>query len=204
MKDEKKWFVLLVDFVVLEFAVSEHKLLRSQSWKAEYCISQFSAFCPAMLFLLLVFLFLLYLAMPCRSRMNVPFTINGGDEALEKKFLDEAKKHKLFTLAGHRSVGGCRASLYNGMPLEGVAKLTDFMKSFMDENRKWLKMIERYLNIFEESVAHSPCWPNMAQRRVSSWALGPNFGSIWLQSLFWSLSGSCCPCRPGPGGFPRL
>ena len=70
--------------------------------------------------------------MPCRSRMNVPFTINGGDEALEKKFLDEAKKHKLFTLAGHRSVGGCRASLYNGMPLEGVAKLTDFMKSFMD------------------------------------------------------------------------
>ncbi|CAE7568317.1 serC [Symbiodinium natans] len=71
-----------------------------------------------------------------RSRMNVPFTIKGGDEALEKKFLDEAKKHKLYTLAGHRSVGGCRASLYNGMPLEGVAALTDFMKSFMDENRK--------------------------------------------------------------------
>merc|ERR1719262_2121923 len=58
-----------------------------------------------------------------RSRMNVPFTIMGGDEAVEKKFLDEAKKHKLFTLAGHRSVGGCRASLYNGMPLEGVEKL---------------------------------------------------------------------------------
>ncbi|CAK9043581.1 unnamed protein product [Durusdinium trenchii] len=55
-----------------------------------------------------------------RSRMNVPFTINGGDEALEKKFLDEAKKHKLYTLAGHRSVGGCRASLYNGLPLEGA------------------------------------------------------------------------------------
>jgi len=71
-----------------------------------------------------------------RSRMNVPFTIKGGDEALEKKFLDEAKKHKLYTLAGHRSVGGCRASLYNGLPLEGVATLTDFMKSFMDENRK--------------------------------------------------------------------
>ena len=39
-------------------------------------------------------------------------------------------------VSGHRSVGGCRASLYNGLPLEGVAKLTDFMKSFMDENRK--------------------------------------------------------------------
>merc|ERR1719159_2161642 len=57
-----------------------------------------------------------------RSRMNVPFTIMGGNEEVEKKFLDEAKKHKLFTLAGHRSVGGCRASLYNGMPLEGVEK----------------------------------------------------------------------------------
>jgi len=72
----------------------------------------------------------------CRSRMNVPFTILGGDEALEKKFLEEAKKVKLFTLAGHRSVGGCRASLYNGMPLEGVEALGDFMKSFKDENRK--------------------------------------------------------------------
>jgi len=71
-----------------------------------------------------------------RSRMNVPFTIGGGNEALEKKFLEEAKKVKLYTLAGHRSVGGCRASIYNGMPLEGVVALTDLMKSFKDENRK--------------------------------------------------------------------
>jgi phosphoserine aminotransferase len=70
-----------------------------------------------------------------RSRMNVPFTIGGGDEKLEKKFLEDAKKVKLYTLAGHRSVGGCRASLYNGMPVEGVECLRDFMKSFMDENR---------------------------------------------------------------------
>merc|ERR1712136_389856 len=63
-------------------------------------------------------------------------TIGGGDEALEKKFLVEAQKVKLFTLAGHRSVGGCRASLYNGMPLEGVEALSSFMKSFLDENRK--------------------------------------------------------------------
>jgi len=71
----------------------------------------------------------------CRSRMNVPFTIGGGDEKLEKKFLEEAKTVQLFNLAGHRSVGGCRASLYNGMPLEGVEKLRNFMSSFMDENR---------------------------------------------------------------------
>jgi phosphoserine aminotransferase len=70
-----------------------------------------------------------------RSRMNIPFTIMGGNEALEKKFLEEAKKVKLYTLAGHRSVGGCRASVYNGMPLEGVETLRTFMKSFMDENR---------------------------------------------------------------------
>ena len=72
----------------------------------------------------------------CRSRMNIPFVINNGDEALEKKFLDDAKKQKLYTLAGHRSVGGIRASCYNGMPVEGVDALTSFMKSFMDENRK--------------------------------------------------------------------
>jgi phosphoserine aminotransferase len=70
-----------------------------------------------------------------RSRMNIPFTIKGGDETLEKKFLEDAKKVKLYTLAGHRSVGGCRASLYNGMPVDGVETLRDFMKSFMDENR---------------------------------------------------------------------
>jgi len=72
----------------------------------------------------------------CRSRMNIPFTIMGGNEEVEKKFLDGAKKEKLYTLAGHRSVGGCRASLYNGMPLEGVETLRNYMKSFMDENRK--------------------------------------------------------------------
>jgi len=70
-----------------------------------------------------------------RSRMNVPFTIQGGNEALEKKFLEGARKVQLYNLAGHRSVGGCRASLYNGMPLEGVEKLREFMQSFMDENR---------------------------------------------------------------------
>jgi len=74
-------------------------------------------------------------AKDARSRMNVPFQILGGNDELEKKFLKEAEKVKLFTLAGHRSVGGVRASLYNGMPLEGVETLASFMKSFQDENR---------------------------------------------------------------------
>jgi len=71
-----------------------------------------------------------------RSRMNIPFTIGGDDADLTKKFLADAQKVNLFTLAGHRSVGGCRASCYNGMPLEGVETLATFMKSFQDENRK--------------------------------------------------------------------
>jgi phosphoserine aminotransferase len=70
----------------------------------------------------------------CRSRMNLPFQIKGGDEALEKKFLEEAKKKKLYTLAGHRTVGGIRASLYNGMPVEGVDALVNFMKDFATDN----------------------------------------------------------------------
>jgi len=73
-------------------------------------------------------------AKDCRSRMTVPFQILGGNEELEKKFLKEAEKVKLFTLAGHRSVGGCRAAIYNGMPVKGVETLTSFMKSFAEEN----------------------------------------------------------------------
>jgi len=69
----------------------------------------------------------------CRSWMNVPFT--APDERLEKLFLEEAKKAGLLTLAGHRSVGGMRASLYNAMPVEGVTKLTEFMADFARRNR---------------------------------------------------------------------
>jgi len=48
----------------------------------------------------------------------------------------EAKTEGLLELKGHRSVGGCRASIYNGMPIEGVEKLKDFMKQFMENNNK--------------------------------------------------------------------
>ena len=37
-------------------------------------------------------------------------------------------------LKGHRSVGGCRASIYNAMPVAGVKALTDFMRHFMGKN----------------------------------------------------------------------
>jgi phosphoserine aminotransferase len=37
-------------------------------------------------------------------------------------------------LKGHRSVGGCRASLYNAMPVEGARALSDFMQAFASKN----------------------------------------------------------------------
>mgnify|MGYP001594607277 CR=1 FL=1 len=63
-----------------------------------------------------------------RSRMNVPFTL--ADPELDQDFLRAAKEAGLMALAGHRSVGGMRASLYNGMPDAGVAALIDFMQEF--------------------------------------------------------------------------
>lgn len=63
-----------------------------------------------------------------RSLMNVTFRL--PSEALEQQFLQEAKAHGLHELKGHRSVGGCRASIYNAMPLEGVQALRDFMRDF--------------------------------------------------------------------------
>jgi phosphoserine aminotransferase len=68
-----------------------------------------------------------------RSLMNVPFTATTKE--LEEKFLKEAPKAGLVQLAGHRSVGGMRASIYNAMPVEGVKKLVDFMKKFESENK---------------------------------------------------------------------
>ncbi|MCB5160659.1 3-phosphoserine/phosphohydroxythreonine transaminase [Marinomonas algarum] len=63
-----------------------------------------------------------------RSRMNVPFTL--ADSSLESLFLKESEAAGLRTLAGHRSVGGMRASIYNAMPMEGVEALIDFMRAF--------------------------------------------------------------------------
>ena len=64
----------------------------------------------------------------CRSRMNVPFFLK--DEALNDAFLAESKAAGLVQLKGHKSVGGMRASIYNAMPLAGVAALVDFMRDF--------------------------------------------------------------------------
>ncbi|MBW1987988.1 MAG: 3-phosphoserine/phosphohydroxythreonine transaminase [Deltaproteobacteria bacterium] len=67
-----------------------------------------------------------------RSWMNVTFRLPGED--LEKKFVAEALENGLGGLKGHRSVGGCRASIYNAMDPEGVDELVAFMKEFEKKN----------------------------------------------------------------------
>lgn len=63
-----------------------------------------------------------------RSWMNIPFLV--ADPSLEKPFVAAANEAGLTNLAGHRSVGGMRASIYNAMPVEGVQALVDFMAEF--------------------------------------------------------------------------
>jgi len=69
-----------------------------------------------------------------RSLMNIPFVTREKDEAkkgeIETRFVKEAAAAGLINLAGHRLVGGMRASIYNAMPIEGVKALIDFMKKF--------------------------------------------------------------------------
>lgn len=67
-----------------------------------------------------------------RSLMNITFRLSDAD--LEKKFLDTAKKAGFVGLAGHRSVGGCRASAYNAVPYESCKALRDLMIKFQQEN----------------------------------------------------------------------
>ncbi len=64
-----------------------------------------------------------------RSIMNVTFTLPNDD--LTKQFLSESKELGFVGLNGHRSVGGCRASIYNAVPLHSVEKLREFMLTFM-------------------------------------------------------------------------
>ncbi len=68
-----------------------------------------------------------------RSFMNIPFNLPNSD--LEAKFIAEAAELGLNGLKGHRSIGGCRASIYNAFPREGVVKLVEFMKNFESANQ---------------------------------------------------------------------
>jgi len=69
-----------------------------------------------------------------RSLMNIPFVPREDDAerkaAIEKRFVSESAAVGLMNLAGHRLVGGMRASIYNAMPEDGVKALISFMEKF--------------------------------------------------------------------------
>ncbi|TWU24755.1 3-phosphoserine/phosphohydroxythreonine transaminase [Bythopirellula polymerisocia] len=67
-----------------------------------------------------------------RSLMNVSFRL--PSEELTTAFLKQSEAADLTSLAGHRSVGGVRASIYNAVPVAGVEALRDFMIDFRDKH----------------------------------------------------------------------
>ena len=64
--------------------------------------------------------------------MNVTFRL--PSEELEAKFVVKAKENNLIGLKGHRSDGGCRASIYTAVSLEAVEALVKFMAQFQQQN----------------------------------------------------------------------
>jgi phosphoserine aminotransferase len=67
-----------------------------------------------------------------RSRMNVTFRL--PSEALEKQLVAEAQAAGMIGLAGHRSVGGVRASIYNAIEPAACRSLASFMKDFAQKH----------------------------------------------------------------------
>ncbi|MHB8620253.1 MAG: 3-phosphoserine/phosphohydroxythreonine transaminase [Chloroflexota bacterium] len=63
-----------------------------------------------------------------RSRMNVTFRLPGPE--LTALFVQGAKEQGMFGLAGYRTVGGIRASLYNAVPLAACEALAGHMRTF--------------------------------------------------------------------------
>ncbi len=67
-----------------------------------------------------------------RSLMNITFTLQ--DEDLTDRFIKEAAVEGFDGFKGHRSLGGCRVSIYNAFPKEGCVQFADFMRQFALKN----------------------------------------------------------------------
>ena len=67
-----------------------------------------------------------------RSLMNVTFRL--PSEELEQAFIEQALKNGIGGVKGHKSVGGCRASIYNAVSEESVDTLITFMTDFAQKN----------------------------------------------------------------------
>lgn len=68
-----------------------------------------------------------------RSVMNVTFNLESAE--LERRFVAEALAAGFSGLAGHRAIGGIRASLYNAVTLDAVQQLAGFMEDFQRGRR---------------------------------------------------------------------
>ncbi|MFC5650220.1 3-phosphoserine/phosphohydroxythreonine transaminase [Paenibacillus solisilvae] len=68
-----------------------------------------------------------------RSLMNITWRM--ASEELEQRFIAESEQHGFEGLAGHRSIGGLRASAYNAVPVEACEALAAFMKEFRRRNQ---------------------------------------------------------------------
>ena len=69
---------------------------------------------------------------PYRSKMNITFNLQTPE--MEKDFIARGKELGFVGLGGHRSVGGCRASAYNAVPLEACQALADYMKQYQKDH----------------------------------------------------------------------
>lgn len=67
-----------------------------------------------------------------RSLMNVTFNLGNAD--LEKEFVAAGARQNLIGIRGHRSLGGCRASIYNAVTEEACQALADFMDEFRKQH----------------------------------------------------------------------
>jgi phosphoserine aminotransferase len=65
-----------------------------------------------------------------RSQMNVAMAL--PSEELERKFLSMASAAGFYGLAGHRTLGGIRASIYNAVTVPAVEALCSCMRFFRD------------------------------------------------------------------------
>jgi phosphoserine aminotransferase len=69
-----------------------------------------------------------YVAKDSRSIVNITFNL--PTKELEKEFLAQSEQQGMIGLAGHRSIGGIRISLYNAIPKKSVEALSHFMIEF--------------------------------------------------------------------------
>jgi phosphoserine aminotransferase len=67
-----------------------------------------------------------------RSRHNFVFRLPTPE--LDAKFISEAEKEGILEIKGYRTLGGVRASMYNGISLESAHHFADFMKQFRTRN----------------------------------------------------------------------